>query len=67
MRTDAKKLKRFLLLSLPYLIFGLLCTNVGEAFRMSEGADLSAQAAAYFRSLGLTDGQLESLRAVLKS
>jgi len=31
------------------------------------GADLSAQAAAYFRSLGLTDGQLESLRAVLRS
>ena len=52
MRTDAKKLKRFLLLSLPYLIFGLLCTNVGEAFRMSEGADLSAKALSFFMALG---------------
>lgn len=31
MKVDTKRLKKTMILSLPYLIFGLICTNIGEA------------------------------------
>ncbi len=33
-----KQVKRLLILNLPYLIFGLAATNLGEAWHLSEGA-----------------------------
>ena len=45
---DKKKLKRLLLLNIPYLIVGLFATNIGEAWRLAEGADLSAKILGFF-------------------
>ena len=38
---NACKLKKQLILHLPYLLAGLMSANLGEAWRMAEGADLS--------------------------
>ena len=38
---NARKLKKQLILHLPYLMAGLLFANLGEAWRMAEGADIS--------------------------
>lgn len=38
---DTSKLKKQLILHLPYLLAGLLFANLGEAWRMAEGADIS--------------------------
>ena len=37
----SNKTKKLLLLNLPYFIAGLVCTNLGEAWRIAEGADMS--------------------------
>lgn len=37
----SKQTKKLLILNLPYLIAGLVCTNLGEAWRLAEGADMS--------------------------
>ena len=36
---NRQKMKKKLILLLPYIILGLVCTNLGEAWRMAEGAD----------------------------
>ncbi len=36
-----KKSKKLLLLNFPYILTALLATNVGEAFRIADGSDLS--------------------------
>ena len=33
---NSRKLKKHLILLLPYIILGLVCTNLGEAWRMAE-------------------------------
>ena len=38
-----KDVKRLLLLNIPYVILGLVATNIGEAWRLAEGADFSAK------------------------
>ena len=43
-----KNLKRLLLLNIPYVILGLLATNIGEAWRLAEGADYSAKLLGFF-------------------
>lgn len=43
-----KEIKRQLILNLPYLVIGLLATNIGEAWRLAEGADISAKLMAFF-------------------
>lgn len=50
MSADDRKKK--LILSLPYLIFGLVCTNFGEAWRLAQGADASEKVAAFMTTLG---------------
>ena len=45
---DKKKMKRLLLLNIPYLIVGLFATNLGEAWRMAEGADFSEKLLGFF-------------------
>ena len=45
---DKKKMKRLLLLNIPYLIVGLFATNLGEAWRMAEGAEFSEKLLGFF-------------------
>ena len=47
-----QKTKKFLLLNLPYVIIGLLCTNVGEAWRIATGADLGTKIISFCGSMG---------------
>ena len=40
---DSRKIKKLLLLNLPYFIMGLFATNIGEAWRLAEGVDASTK------------------------
>lgn len=53
MRVDSGKLRKRLILNIPYIVFGLICTNLGEAWRMAEGADASEQLLSFFSTLGI--------------
>lgn len=45
---DTRKIKKLLILNIPYIIVGLIATNIGEAWRMAEGADSSAKLLSLF-------------------
>lgn len=47
----SKKTKRLLILNIPYFIVGLFTTNLGEAWRLAEGADMSAKLLGFFHAL----------------
>ena len=38
---NTKKIKKLLILNLPYIVIGLIATNFGEAWRMAEGSVIS--------------------------
>ena len=44
--------KRILIQTLPYLLVALLCTNVGEAWRLAEGTDASARILSFLAGIG---------------
>ena len=46
------KTKKLLILNLPYFIAGLVCTNLGEAWRIAEGADMSEKLLDFLSALG---------------
>ena len=48
-----KEIKRLLILNIPYLIIGLFATNLGEAWRLAESADLSAKILGFISTLPL--------------
>ena len=48
---DSKKIKKLLILNIPYFIVGLIATNFGEAWRVAEGADSSAKILSLFSTL----------------
>ena len=48
----SNKTKKQLLLNLPYFIAGLVCTNLGEAWRIAEGADMSEKLLDFLSALG---------------
>ena len=48
----SNKKKKQLLLNLPYFIAGLVCTNLGEAWRIAEGADMSEKLLGFLSALG---------------
>lgn len=50
---NTKKLNKVLILSLPYVILGLICTNIGEAWRLAEGADYSKKLVSFFSMVGV--------------
>ena len=50
---NTKKIKKLLILSLPYVILGLICTNIGEAWRLAEGADYSKKLVSFFSMVGV--------------
>ena len=47
------KYKRLLILNLPYILIGLLATNVFEAWRIAEGADPSEKLLGFMSALGI--------------
>lgn len=48
---NTKKIKKLLLLNIPYFLLGLVATNFGAAWRMAEGADSSAKLLSFFALL----------------
>lgn len=48
---DKVKLKKLLILNIPYILMGLFATNLGEAWRLAEGADMSAKLFGFFNTL----------------
>lgn len=46
-------IKKLLLLNIPYILVGLFATNLGEAWRLAEGADMSAKILGFFNALSL--------------
>lgn len=48
---DKVKLKKLLILNIPYILMGLFATNLGEAWRLAEGADMSAKLLGFFNTL----------------
>jgi len=47
-----RKMKKLLLLNLPYIIVGLVSTNVFEGWRMAQGANMSEKLLGFMDSLG---------------
>lgn len=48
-----KNIKRLLLLNIPYVILGLVATNIGEAWRLAEGTVFSAKLLGFFAAFPL--------------
>ena len=53
---NTKKLKKIIIKVLPYALTGLVCTNLGEAWRLAEGADASKKVLSFFGALGVAFG-----------
>ena len=53
---NTKKLKKIIIKVLPYALVGLVCTNLGEAWRLAEGADASKKLLSFFSALGVAFG-----------
>ena len=56
MSMDTVKLKKLLIRALPYILIGLVCTNLGEAWRMAEGADASEKLLSFFTTVDVAFG-----------
>lgn len=41
-------IKKLLILNVPYILLGLFATNLGEAWRLAEGSDMSAKLLGFF-------------------
>ena len=48
MKMTKKELKRLIILKIPYLVIGLVATNIGEAWRMAVGFDSSEKILSFF-------------------
>lgn len=46
------KTKKLLILNMPYVIIGLFCTNIGEAWRIAAGAGLGTKIISFCSSMG---------------
>ena len=49
-------IKKLLILNVPYLLVGLFATNLGEAWRLAEGADMSAKLLSFFSTITIAMG-----------
>ena len=49
-------IKKFLILNVPYLLVGLFAINLGEAWRLAEGADMSAKLLSFFSTITVAMG-----------
>ena len=53
---NSTKIKKTLIKLLPYIIVGLVCTNLGEAWRLAEGADMGEKMLSFFSMVGVAFG-----------
>ena len=53
---NSTKIKKTIIKLLPYIILGLVCTNLGEAWRLSEGADMGKKMLSFFSMVGVAFG-----------
>lgn len=53
---NTREIKRLLILNLPYVILGLVATNLGEAWRMAEGSDISAKTLSFLSTIPVAFG-----------
>ena len=53
---NSTKIKKTLIKLLPYIIVGLVCTNLGEAWRLAEGADMGKKMLSFFNMVGVAFG-----------
>ena len=53
---NTTKLKKTLIRLLPYIILGLVCTNLGEAWRLSKGADYGKKLVSFFGMIAVAFG-----------
>ena len=47
-----QKTKKLLILNIPYAVIGLICTNVGQAWRIAAGAAIGEKILSFFSMLG---------------
>ena len=47
---NTNRLKKSIIKALPYVLMGLVCTNLGEAWRLAEGADASKKLRDLYRA-----------------
>ena len=47
-----QKTKKLLILNIPYMVIGLICTNVGEAWRIADGAEIGEKILGFLSALG---------------
>ena len=60
---NTKEIKRLVILNIPYVILGLLATNLGEAWRLAAGTDISEKILALFGTIPAAFGNpLPSMR-----
>lgn len=52
------KAKKLILTNLPYVLIGLACTNLGEAWRMAEGGNASEKILGLFGAIPAAFGNL---------
>lgn len=52
MKMTKKELKRLIILNIPYLVIGLVATNIGEAWRLATGFDSSEKILSFITTLG---------------
>ena len=58
-------IKKLIITNLPYAVLGLVCTNLGEAWRMASGSDASDKILSLFGTLPAAFGNpMSSLRAL---
>ncbi len=53
---NSTKIKKTLIKLLPYIIVGLVCTNLGEAWRLAEGVDMGKKMLSFFSMVGVAFG-----------
>ena len=51
MRIDRNEIRKIALLAVPYLLFGLYCTNLGEGWRLAEGTNTSEKILSFMTTL----------------
>ena len=49
---NTNRMKKTIIKALPYVFMGFVCTNLGEAWRLAEGADASKKLLSFFSTLG---------------
>lgn len=52
MKMTKNELKRLIILNIPYLVIGLVATNIGEAWRLATGFDSSEKILSFITTLG---------------